>query len=192
MTQQFFENNFLNGASHVPRPHEWAIRFRLKGDLICALASKGVDTDILRNLDLLADSGAKLPDCTLEPIELSYKGHPYSYPQRSQRNGTQTITFKEIVDANNRYGIWNLFQEWINLGDSAEDGVGLPTRTLKCSVFMDFYQNLNDTLAEDNKIFTIELRHAMPTDMANIGLSQEPTEIVKPAVTISYDFWKYV
>lgn len=131
-------------------------------------------------IEFMAKS-ASLPDATVAPIQVSYRGRPVNFA------GERTFSPWTVTLYNdNDFIVRNAFENWVNEISRAESTNGTLAPS-EYQVDMEVYQLDRNDVQLKKYIF----RDAFPTNVSDIGLSWDANnQIQEYSVTFQYNFWE--
>lgn len=133
-------------------------------------------------IEFMAKS-ASLPDATVAPIEVMYRGRPVKFAgERTFQSWTITLY------NDNDFIVRDAFENWVNAISRAEstNGTLLPSAY---QVDMEVYQLDRN----DRQLKKYIFRDAFPTNVSDIPLSWDANnQIQEYSVTFEYNFWQSV
>lgn len=131
-------------------------------------------------IEFMAKS-ASLPDATVAPIEVMYRGRPVKFAgERTFQSWTITLY------NDNDFVVRDAFENWVNAMSRAESTNGelLPSAY---QVDMEVYQLDRN----DKQLKKYIFRDAFPTNVSDIPLSWDANnQIQEYSVTFEYNFWE--
>jgi len=159
--------NDVRAAQNPQKAFEW--NFRING------SSAGGNLPVL---DKRVET-VTLPQKSVETIEINYKGRKTFHSGRDASGHTFAVTFWDTEGGE----VYRFFNDWIENGISNSVVGGGTTRDQYAA------ESIIEMLAADSE--TVVESHTMtnvfPTEIADISLSYEASEIKKVEVTFSFD-----
>lgn len=123
---------------------------------------------------------SELPHSTIQSSEIKLRGHRIKQNSIMKYTNTLKLTFTETVDALTRTFLAN----WREAMWATQTGVSNPKSALQCQVQLSQLDN------QDNQVWQIVLIGAYMEDYDIGSLSGDSTEMQKPSLTLSYDYFK--
>jgi hypothetical protein len=118
-----------------------------------------------KTVDILAKS-VEIPEITMTPIELTFKGHQLKYPGRVNQTQTFTVTFY----TDEYYNIRKMFTNWISILDNRYY-VGRSNDTANLVDSNEKYGNMMviaRDFKEEEKPMVFMFENVFPTNISNI------------------------
>ena len=145
-----------------------------------------VSGDYGQNVDILCKN-VTIPEITLEPIDLTFKGHTVKYPGRVNQSQTVSCTF--YLDEN--YKIREMFTNWISIMDPRYYGArNENSQDIKEKAYGNMVVFASD-YSERNKVMTFTFEDLYPISVSELEYNTSDKDNIME-ITVTFAFYRYL
>jgi hypothetical protein len=167
-----FEIDQLRNLPDYQKTHKWDMRFlSLPVVGVLAIPAAGL-------LNLRCET-IELPQKSNEKIEVSIRGHKTFHPGITTYNGDMSVTFTETVDNT----IKLFFKAWSELVYGTRTGTAFAKKDLEGTLQITLLD------AKDVPVYSYIIYGVFPVSGDFGSLEGGSSEIQRPSITFSYDFY---
>ena len=163
----------IRGIADIAKTNRWNLKFLDAPAPLADLVGAGLENP----LNLLC-STAEPPTQTINPDEVSIRGHKIFDPGDVEYNGTVTLTFYETGSNT----VKSLFRQWRELIRTSKSGVQAPRLDVQARVVLE---QLN---RQDERVYRYEIVGAWPTEFTAGEMNDEGAPLEHEA-TLQYDYF---
>jgi len=138
-----------------------------------------------RAVDILCKS-ISIPETSLEPIEISYKGHKLKLPGRTNQSQIVTCTF--YMDE--RYDIRRMFQDWLDIMDPSYYAKG-PVPSTNSEKYGDMVVEARDFNESGRVVEQFSFENLFPITVGEMEYSADSKDTVME-ITVTFAYYRMI